>query len=592
VTAGFWANGALNTLSSNITGLPSQTYSANGKGRPSSVTAGTGQNPVTSTSYDLVNYKTTVNYGSLDSDVFTLDPNTGRLAKYQFNVGSNSDIGALTWNANSSLKTLAIADTVPSTTDTQTCNYTHDDLARAASANCGSAWNETFGYDAFGNVTKNATVGISFTPGYSPTTNQFTSLPGVTPTYDTDGRLTYDGTHNYAWDAESEMHSVDTTTLTYDAFGRMVEKAVSTAYTQIVYSPLGSKVAVMSGQTLQQGFVPLPTGSTAVYTSTGLAYYRHTDHLGSSRLATTPTRTLYSSTAYAPFGEAYKQVGTTDLSFTGQNQDTVSGIHDFMDRRYTPVQGRWLTPDPIGLAAVNPASPQTWNRYAYVMNNPLALVDPFGDDCYDENGSPMGCGGNPDGTVIVTVGVTASPDPSPAPTQGPTCSDNCDGGPVNSGGGPANNATQIGMCLAKGAVVGAASALAVGALAVAAVAVGAPVAAVTGVLGVLAVAGGAALGYDVIGQIRASNWAGLAYDVGSLAGSAAVGGAGGRAIAKGINGVPSPPWSPASDWAQTGYKPSLGSPWKWLGTGPNPGSAGGAAATTGAGTAQILKSGC
>jgi hypothetical protein len=87
-------------------------------------------------------------------------------------------------------------------------------------------------------------------------------------------------------------------------------------------------------------------------------------------------------------------------------------------------------------------------------------------------------------------------------------------------------------------------------------------------------------------------WAGLAYDVGSLAGSAAVGGAGGRAIAQGINGVPSPPWSPASDWAQTGYKPSLGSPWNWLGTGPNPGSAGGAAAATGAGAAQVVKSGC
>ena len=60
--------------------------------------------------------------------------------------------------------------------------------------------------------------------------------------------------------------------------------------------------------------------------------------------------------------------------------------------------------------------------------------------------------------------------------------------------GANNGAKQIGVCLAKGAVVGAASALAVGALAVGAVAVGAPVAAVTGVLGVLAVAGGAALG--------------------------------------------------------------------------------------------------
>jgi RHS repeat-associated protein len=72
------------------------------------------------------------------------------------------------------------------------------------------------------------------------------------------------------------------------------------------------------------------------------------------------------------------------LSFSGQDQDTVSGMHDFLDRRYMPVQGRWLTPDPTGLTAVNPANPQSWNRYAYVQNNPLSMIDPFGDDgCYD-----------------------------------------------------------------------------------------------------------------------------------------------------------------------------------------------------------------
>jgi RHS repeat-associated protein len=425
VTAGFWANGALNLLSSNIAGLPSQTYGADGKGRPSSVTAASGQNPVTSTSYDLANYKVTANYGSLDSDVLTLDSQTGRLKSYKFNVGANSDTGTLTWNANNTLKTLAIVDTIPTTTDTQTCNYTHDDLTRVASANCGTAWNQTFAYDAFGNITKNATVGITFTPGYSSTTNQFTSLPGVTPTYDTDGRLTADGTHTYTWDAESKMHTVDTATMTYDAFGRMVEKAVGTTYTQIVYSPLGRKIAVMNvnGQTLQQGFVPLPTGSTAVYTSTGLAYYRHNDHLGSSRLASTPTRTLYSSTAYAAFGEPYKQAGTTDLSYTGQDQDTVSGMHDFLDRRYIPVQGRWLTPDPIGLAAVDPTSPQTWNRYAYVSNNPLALVDPFGD-------------------LESTRKYIAPPDPPSPPSttpqlppNGPTCTGNCGGNRGGVGGG-------------------------------------------------------------------------------------------------------------------------------------------------------------
>ena len=388
VTAGFWANGALNTLSSNISGVPTETYGVDGEGRPYSVSASSGQNPVTSTTYNLSTYTNTVNFGSGDSDVFTLDPNTGRLKGYQFNVGSNSDTGTLSWNANGSLYQLAINDTIPGTQDTQTCTYAHDDLARVASVNClnGSTnkWNQTFNYDAFGNITKNTNgPGNSFQAGYSSSSNWITSLPGITPTYDASGRMTYDGVHTYGWDAESKMVSVDSTTVTYDALGRMVEKNVSGTYTRIVYGPQGGKFAVMHGQTLVQAFIPLPTGAKAVYTSAGLAFYRHHDHLGSSRLATTPSRTLYSSTAYAPFGEPYAQAGTTDLSFTGQDQDTVAGMHDFLDRRFMPVQGRWLSPDPMGLDAVDPSSPQSWNRYAYVVNNPLAMVDPLGDDgCY------------------------------------------------------------------------------------------------------------------------------------------------------------------------------------------------------------------
>jgi hypothetical protein len=113
-------------------------------------------------------------------------------------------------------------------------------------------------------------------------------------------------------------------------------------------------------------------------------------------------------------------------------------------------------------------------------------------------------------------------------------------------------------CFLKGAAAGAAGDVVVGALAVGAVTLGAPVVAVTRVLGVVAAAGGIALGIDVIGSIRNGNWDGLAFNLGSLAGSSVVGGIGGRALAEGINGVPSPPWSPASDWGQR-YNPNLGS---------------------------------
>ena len=177
--------------------------------------------------------------------------------------------------------------------------------------------------------------------------------------------------------------TIDAVGLTYDALGRMAEQNRSGAYTQIVYAPTGEKLALMSASTLQQAFIPLPGNAQAVYTSSGLSYYRHADWLGSSRFASTPTPPtgMYSDTAYAPIGEPYAQAGATDLSFTGQNQDTVAGglagPYDFPAREYGP-QGRWASPDPAGLAAVDPTNPQSWNRYAYVLNNPLSYIDPTG----------------------------------------------------------------------------------------------------------------------------------------------------------------------------------------------------------------------
>src|SRR6266478_322403 len=250
----------------------------------------------------------------------------------------------------------------------------------APPANCGSVWGQTFGYDPFGNLTKSGSM--SFQPTYSASTNRMTALPGFTPTYDANGNVLNDNSPAYTWDAENRPVTQDGIGFTIDALNRVVEQNRSGAYTQIVYAPTGEKLALMNGQTLQKAFIPLPGRATAVYTSSGLSYYRHPDWLGSARFSSTPSRTMYSDVAYAPFGEPYAQAGTTDLSFTGMNQDTVSNLYDFPAREYG-IQGRWASPDPAGLAVIDTVNPQSWNRYTYVLGNPLGLIDPLGldNDC-------------------------------------------------------------------------------------------------------------------------------------------------------------------------------------------------------------------
>ena len=192
-----------------------------------------------------------------------------------------------------------------------------------------------------------------------------------------------DNLNTYTWDPNwGNPASVNSTNLIYDAFGQMVEQQNGSTYTQILYSPAG-KTAIMSGQTLSKAFVKLPGGGTAMYNSSSSSpvYYRHTDWLGSARLTSTASRTVYSDSAYSPYGEQYALDGTADASFTGQNSDTTSTLYDFLYREFSPTQGRWISPDPAGLSAVDPTNPQTWNRYAYVMNSPLAFIDPFGLKC-------------------------------------------------------------------------------------------------------------------------------------------------------------------------------------------------------------------
>jgi RHS repeat-associated protein len=242
---------------------------------------------------------------------------------------------------------------------------------------------------------------ISFQPTYNAGTNRYSTLPGGTPAYDANGFLNVDGYHIYSYDAEGKNTLIDSSTvaMTYDALGRWVERAAGGGYTQAIYSPDGRKLALASGQSVATAYVALPGGAVVRYTGSGLDTYWHPDWLGTVRLYTSASRAVINDVAVAPFGERY--VGNAaDSFFTGVAQSAEAGdFTNFPARNYHFIEGRWLTPDPAGLAAVDPADPQTWNRYTYVDNNPLALVDPTGM-FFGPPGSGGGAGGNGGGQVI------------------------------------------------------------------------------------------------------------------------------------------------------------------------------------------------
>jgi len=63
--------------------------------------------------------------------------------------------------------------------------------------------------------------------------------------------------------------------------------------------------------------------------------------------------------------------------FTSQERDTETGLDYFGARYLVSTQGRFTSTDPLQ-ASARPVTPQSWNRYSYVLNNPLKLIDPTG----------------------------------------------------------------------------------------------------------------------------------------------------------------------------------------------------------------------
>jgi RHS repeat-associated protein len=209
--------------------------------------------------------------------------------------------------------------------------------------------------------------------------------------------MTADGLGNtFTYDAENRLVSVGgnySLSYAYDASGNRVEETNGSTSDGLIYDLNGRLLQsfTSSGQVItEEGYA----GGEHLFTYTPSGYTRfyYRDWLETLRTFTTYATsgsTVNGSCVSFAFGDGLVCKGSVyedGTDFTGQRVDPEGQTH-FTFRQYSPVQGRWTVPDPAGLAAVDSTNPQSWNRYAYVLNNPLRNIDPTGLECVWDDGS-------------------------------------------------------------------------------------------------------------------------------------------------------------------------------------------------------------
>jgi RHS repeat-associated protein len=203
--------------------------------------------------------------------------------------------------------------------------------------------------------------------------------------YDAAGNLLGDGVHTYSYDAENRIRYVDagsTGLYVYDAAGQRVAKAAGSVTTYYIY---GADSQVVSERDASnnwvQTYIQFGGQPVGLYRGSNTGFL-HQDHLGSTRLVTLSDRSVYENMDYLPFGEQIAGGSGTTHKFTGYERDGETGLDFASARHYSSGFGRFMSPDPL---SGSPSNPQSWNRYAYVNNNPLNATDPSGL-CSEEDG--------------------------------------------------------------------------------------------------------------------------------------------------------------------------------------------------------------
>ncbi|MBW4028715.1 MAG: hypothetical protein HIU93_15170 [Acidobacteria bacterium] len=200
--------------------------------------------------------------------------------------------------------------------------------------------------------------------------------------------------HVYQYNAEGRLKSVDAsssnqTIYYYDGLGRRVRKeSVDGQVTEYTYLGLGGTVLSIKNPnagTQWTDFISTggPQFAMIPGTQNAAPEYRMLDHLGSLALLADNAGNVIGSNGYAPYGQLLPGAGISQsvdaFQFTGHERDYEDATDATLYRQYSPIQGRFLSPDPY-MGSYDLTNPQSFNRYSYVGNMPMAFTDLLGLD--------------------------------------------------------------------------------------------------------------------------------------------------------------------------------------------------------------------
>jgi RHS repeat-associated protein len=290
-----------------------------------------------------------------------------------------TSLGGINYNYSATQNNGKIISTTNASTGATIQQYTYDAQNRLATTqnSQGTAWGLSFSYDGFGNrLNQTLTAGTA---------------PSMSLTYDqTTNRILATG---YSYDANGNLKTMPgSKTFSYDYANRMISAFISTSYEYYGYAPdnkrvwkrrpngteemyfwMGNKQLAVLSPTMQiESGADTPTFHSFDVVG-GYLYF------GARKL--TPQDRLGSDTSggksFYPYGEEVTSTSSDADKFATYYRDQTSGL-DYADQRYySSTVARFMTPDRY-LASGASSDPKSWNRYAYVHNNPINFNDPRG----------------------------------------------------------------------------------------------------------------------------------------------------------------------------------------------------------------------